>query len=273
MRIAVILAALMIAAPALAQTQSRLQRLGSSAETLGWTAIGRVDIGTKGFCTGTLIASDLVLTAAHCLFDNQTKAERPAQEITFLAGYRDGHSDAVRRVARTIYDPRYEHTGKPTRTSVASDIALLQLAEPIPSAIADPFAVHSGAASDGELSVFSYGRGRSDAMSWQRNCNLLNQSGEIIVFDCSVTYGSSGSAVFMRENGRFRVFSVVSAVGQLGGKPAGFGMKLGSKVRTLEAKLRATPLRQTADLKRLKVGNSAAGTRSAGGAKFLRVGD
>ena len=49
-----------------------------------WEAVGRLELAGKAFCTGALIAPDLVLTAAHCLYDPTTGAEIPVEDIQFL---------------------------------------------------------------------------------------------------------------------------------------------------------------------------------------------
>jgi hypothetical protein len=66
-----------------------------------WDAVGQVGIG--GFrssvqCTGTLIAPDLVVTAAHCVVSPATGKPFPLRDIHFLAGVRGptnkGHATA-----------------------------------------------------------------------------------------------------------------------------------------------------------------------------------
>ena len=43
---------------------SGLKRRNTGDESRGWEAVGHLDVAGKGFCTGALIAPDLVLTAA-----------------------------------------------------------------------------------------------------------------------------------------------------------------------------------------------------------------
>lgn len=281
-------------APAFAQSTSLLFKLSKPSEIVGLEAIGRLDMEGLGFCTGTLIAPDLVLTAAHCLFDQRGK-KLGIERFRFKAGYYSGGSVAERGVVRVAYEPSYTYAKTPTRDMVMKDVAIMMLDAPISSNDAEPFAIHSGRNVNGAVSVISYGRGRSDAMSWQKECNLLSRDRGIITFDCGVTYGSSGASVFLRENGRYRILSVVSAGGRAAGKRIGFGMELGEITRRLKSRIRATPVQNVASVKRLKVGgrsnvinrqtvkareNSNAvrksrikGSTFKGGARFVRVGD
>ncbi len=293
--IALIASFALCAVPALAQNTSLLFKLSKPSEIVGLEAIGRLDMEGLGFCTATLIAPDLVLTAAHCLFDSRSGDKLSIDRFRFKAGYYAGGAVAERGVVRVAYEPSYRFSNKPTREMVAQDVAVMMLDAPISSNDAEPFAVHSGRNVTGPLSVISYGRGRSDAMSWQKECNLLTRNRGIITFDCGVTYGSSGSSVFLRENGRYRILSVVSAGGSAGDKKIGFGMELGEIAQRLKSRIRVTPLQSIASVKQLKVGgrtnvinrqtvkareNSNAvrksrikGSRFQGGARFVKVGD
>ena len=59
---------------------------------------------------------------------------------------------------------------------IRHDIALLQLADPILSTHADPFRTDRGATAGHAVSVVSYGQGRNDAPSRQRECQHPRQS-------------------------------------------------------------------------------------------------
>ena len=92
-----------------------------------WDAVGRLEIAGEAFCTGALIAPDLVLTAAHCVFDPETGERVATDEIQFLAGWRNGRAAAYRRVRRAEPHPEYDFRAASDAGRVRVDIALLEL--------------------------------------------------------------------------------------------------------------------------------------------------
>ena len=71
----------------------------TSLETLdqgrGWMAVGRLSYQNgQGFCTATLIAPDLVLTASHCLYDLDSGELLTLNNLEFQAGWRNGRAEA-----------------------------------------------------------------------------------------------------------------------------------------------------------------------------------
>ncbi|MCV2887699.1 trypsin-like serine peptidase [Ruegeria aquimaris] len=265
-----LLLGLCLALPAAAQN-SGLRRLTERDDLFGWEAVGRLDIAGTGFCTGTLIAPDMVLTAAHCAFDARTRAHYQPGQITFRAGFRDGKSVAERNVVQIATPDGFIPNAAPSADRIRADVALMRLADPIPTALADPFALHSGDLSGSEISVSSYGRGRAEAISRQRSCQLLWRQAGLMSFDCDVTFGSSGAAILAREGSRGRILSLVSAGTVAEGRPIGFGMELSGTVETLKRQMRRDAPAPQAAIKRLKVGGGLSGS-SGTGPKFLRPG-
>ncbi len=257
---------LILAGPVFAEG-SGLIRLTNRDDLFGWEAVGRVEIGQGGYCTGALIAPDLVLTAAHCVY-GRDKTPAPAADLSFRAGLRDGKAIAERAIAHFAIHPQYDPNLPFSSDTVRYDAALLQLETPIPSAVASPFALHSGADKGQRVSVVSYGRGRNDALSWQRDCGVLWRGQSLMAFDCNITFGSSGAPVFVREAGRARILSLISG-GNMGSKThRAYGMELPALVARLKRDLRAMPkvASQPGEIRRVKVGEGG----NASGAKFAK---
>ncbi|KAG1713829.1 putative serine protease YdgD [Nymphon striatum] len=219
-----------------AQT-SALQELSTGNAARGWEAVGRLDIDGKGFCTGALIAPDLVLTAAHCMFDKTDGAEVDPSRIQFLAGLRSGRAEATRVVRNAVIHPSYAHTGDATPEIVRYDVALLQLDRPIRSTRISPFEVSTSLRSGTEIGVVSYAQDRAEAPSLQEVCNVLGQQDSVLFMDCNVNFGSSGAPIFRNENGVPRLVSVVSAMAELDGEKIALGADLAEPIAILRLAL------------------------------------
>ncbi|MCU0828201.1 MAG: trypsin-like peptidase domain-containing protein [Tabrizicola sp.] len=233
-----LLVLIMLALPAFGQDNSGLDRLTTREDLRGFEAVGRIDIQDGGFCTGTLVAADLVLTAAHCLFDDDQQPI-PAGRITFRAGLADGTSVVDAQVAQTVVHPDYRPVEPSPLDQIKIDVGLLKLVAPIPTSQIAPFAITVPGAGD-EVSVVSYAAGRAEALSWQRACQVVARYDSLIAVDCDVTFGSSGAPVLDRSAGyRAKIVSLISVGSTYDGKPVAVGMELPDLVDFLKRGLRS----------------------------------
>lgn len=229
-----ILTVLALALPAAAD--SGLRRLTQRDDLLGWEAVGRVDLD-GGFCTGVLVAPDLVLTAAHCLFEGPDL--RDPRTITFRAGLAGKTAVFDREVRRAVIDPGYDPAQEDGLARLEHDAALLQLAEPIPSAAAAPFAPGRDVAPGAAVSVVSYASGREDALAWQPECRVLQRGERAYAFSCDVSFGSSGAPVFESSSGRARIVAIVSSGTRNPEGHVAYGPSAGPALDRLKAALRS----------------------------------
>src|SRR5262245_57138581 len=72
-----------------------------NANVFPWSSVGKIYNSARSSCTGSLIAPDKILTAAHCLFNRATHRFLQAEALHFLLGYKGGEYRTHVRVSRT----------------------------------------------------------------------------------------------------------------------------------------------------------------------------
>jgi protease YdgD len=215
------LALMLAAGPALAQQKTPMTgavpalpgigaddpREAVSARSAPWSSLGRVMTGLGSRCTGTLIAPDLVLTAAHCLVAPGSNRFAHPHAVQFLLGYERGAFRARSRVVQyqmgLDYNPM---TGQPAR----EDWALLTLETPLPG----PFLplLDRPPPPRSALMLGGYQADRPEIIQADLECRLLDARAGVLLHDCAGTRGSSGGPILVQTRQGWAVAGVASRV-------------------------------------------------------------
>lgn len=101
------------------------------AQSYPWSALGRVNTGGRGFCTGVLISARHVLSEGRCLFNLIEGRWWSATELHFVAGYERDRYLVHAAVSDYRLAPGFAGGLTVTLADLLNNWALLTLASPI----------------------------------------------------------------------------------------------------------------------------------------------
>lgn len=209
----------------------------AETERPAWAAVGRLQIGRSGHCTATLIAPDVLLTAAHCLYAQETGRPWRATRLVFRPGWWGGAGQLQLSGWAVAVAESYRFEGPRTRPT--ADIALVRLAAAVPGTLL-PFPPATEPAVAGErVAVLSYGSDRPQVPAIEPGCRILRRSGGLLLTDCEALPGVSGAPLLRLHAGKAEVVGVVAS--RLGPEGAETGqavaVALDSYLEGLQARL------------------------------------
>lgn len=177
--------------------------------------MGLLQAGSR-YCTGILIAPDMVLTAAHCLYRRGQPIE--ADEFIFMPGHGtpQGQKIPVLSVIK-LGAVTLQPVLKPK--DVPLDWALLQLSRAVPDinplrpAHLTPEQILAKISEGADMFSAGYGSGENSYLHRHENCRLL-QIGQIITTNCEITEGDSGGPILLIEpDGTPDLLAIISGFG------------------------------------------------------------
>jgi protease YdgD len=189
------------------------------ADVFPWSSVGKIYNSARSSCTGSVIAPDKVLTAAHCLFNRATVRFLQPDALHFLLGYKGGEYRSHARVASYVLGPNY----KPDEVnkSILADWAILVLTEPL-SKSTTPFTLAMKPSVAGErIMVGGFSQRYPFKMTADTDCAVQGTlPNGLIVHDCAVMHGVSGAPLLVGKGSDVQIAGVHVATGGPAGAAA-----------------------------------------------------
>jgi protease YdgD len=187
------------------------QPLGATyAEDFEKNQVGRVIVGGRDVCSGTLVAPSIVLTAGHCLQPKGSNKPVSVNKVKFLI---KSNLDGRRRLFSAIdtgISPQffYRNAINPSLDSLQGDMALIKLDG---IATRSGFEVLGDPARSGGIGYITARLREDRSPEGLETCLVKVMANDILALSCYREEGFSGSPVFAMIDGVRRVIGVVTA--------------------------------------------------------------
>lgn len=198
----------------------RDDRIFVPTERYPWTMVGQISMTAGGACTATLVGSDVLITAAHCIHGENGQANAAGE---FVA-----NSGERARIIGYFIDPDFDYRRFNTTEQIDGlDWALLRLDRALGDEIGfmqvvDLTGMGTPRARTANLYQAGFSWDTGDHLSGNLACHIVAvQEGQnTFAHECDTTRGDSGSPFMVRSSGgRYSVIGTDSSFRSVPGQP------------------------------------------------------
>jgi V8-like Glu-specific endopeptidase len=186
---------------------------GSKAQGLldmNWNAVGKLTFADGRFCTGTLVAEKVVLTAAHCFFDERyNRNDKATFQAAFHFGGVQAASPAIKAIIPDDFDPAqlgygvvdgFDYAFLVLKWPVGQEVGFLDLGRP------DAIDVQVG----NNAVTVGYGDA-GNRLAAGINCKIISTpDNHTFQHDCATADGDSGGPIFLVKNAILHFIGITS---------------------------------------------------------------
>jgi protease YdgD len=185
-------------------------RKPADTSQMPWRAVGRLKAGGAS-CTGAIVGPALVLTAAHCVFNNQSRQFFAPGDLHFLLGYSEGKF-AAEAVGTAVIKPD-DYDGVLAIGSMGKDWALIKLDHEIgtPDIILPLREISPMGGTP--VSLGGYAKDHIETLMADQECAITglmsDRSGmPMLRHNCNATHGVSGAPLLVHDPGGWAIAGI-----------------------------------------------------------------